>query len=105
MTPRKPDPERVDEDGRELDAAWFDKARPASEVLPEILGAEVAAVALKRRGRPAMEHPKAPVKLRIDQDVLAAYRATGARWQTRMNEVLRQHMPKPMPKPKKEAQS
>jgi uncharacterized protein (DUF4415 family) len=32
---------------------------------------------------------KEPVKLRLDPDVLAALRATGDGWQTRINEMLR----------------
>ena len=100
MTRRKPDPEMVDDENPELGADWFASARPASEMLPDILGAAGAAALLKRRGRPKAEHPKEPVKLRLDAEVVAAYRASGPRWQSRMNEVLRQHMPK-----KGEAQS
>ena len=32
---------------------------------------------------------KEPVKLRLDPDVLAALRATGDGWQTRINDMLR----------------
>jgi uncharacterized protein (DUF4415 family) len=42
-----------------------------------------------RRGRPPLPDPKQAVKLRLDADVLAAYRKTGAGWQTRINEDLR----------------
>jgi uncharacterized protein (DUF4415 family) len=42
-----------------------------------------------RRGRPPLEHPKEAVKLRLDHDVLAAYRKTGRGWQTRINADLR----------------
>jgi uncharacterized protein (DUF4415 family) len=42
-----------------------------------------------RRGRPPLESPKRAVKLRIDADVLAAYRKTGDGWQTRINADLR----------------
>ena len=42
-----------------------------------------------KRGRPPLEHPKEAVKLRIDHDVLAAYRKTGNGWQTRINADLR----------------
>jgi uncharacterized protein (DUF4415 family) len=42
-----------------------------------------------RRGRPPLEHPKEAVKLRLDHDVLAAYRKTGSGWQTRINADLR----------------
>ncbi len=42
-----------------------------------------------KRGRPPLEHPKEAIKLRIDHDVLAAYRRTGSGWQTRINADLR----------------
>ncbi len=42
-----------------------------------------------RRGRPPLESPKQAVKLRLDADVLAAYRKTGDGWQTRINADLR----------------
>lgn len=42
-----------------------------------------------RRGRPPLPNPKQAVKLRLDADVLAAYRKTGAGWQTRINTDLR----------------
>ena len=44
---------------------------------------------LIRRGRPAALAPKQAVKLRLDPDVLAALRATGDGWQTRINDMLR----------------
>jgi len=43
----------------------------------------------KARGRPKAVSPKEPVKLRLDSDVLAALRASGEGWQTRINETLR----------------
>ncbi len=42
-----------------------------------------------RRGRPPLPNPKRAVKLRLDADVLAAYRKTGDGWQTRINADLR----------------
>jgi uncharacterized protein (DUF4415 family) len=46
-------------------------------------------VKLKVRGRPKTASPKEPVKLRLDADVLAALRASGDGWQTRINDTLR----------------
>jgi uncharacterized protein (DUF4415 family) len=46
----------------------------------------------RRRGRPSgsiQSVTKEPVKLRLDADVLAALRASGEGWQTRVNETLR----------------
>ena len=44
---------------------------------------------LKPRGRPRAATPKEAVKLRLDADVLAALRASGDGWQTRINDMLR----------------
>ena len=44
---------------------------------------------LKTRGRLKSASPKEPVKLRLDADVLAALRASGEGWQTRINDALR----------------
>lgn len=49
-------------------------------------------IAARRRGRPAgsvAAVTKEPVKLRLDPDVVAALRATGDGWQTRINDMLR----------------
>lgn len=43
-----------------------------------------------RMGRPPKAAPKEAVKLRLDPDVLAVLRATGAGWQTRVNAILRE---------------
>jgi uncharacterized protein (DUF4415 family) len=45
-----------------------------------------------RKGRPPLENPKQAVKLRLDADLLAALRASGAGWQTRANAMLRKAM-------------
>lgn len=44
---------------------------------------------LIRRGRPKAASTKEPVKIRLDADVLAALRASGEGWQTRINDTLR----------------
>ena len=44
---------------------------------------------LIRRGRPKSASTKEPVKLRLDADVLAALRASGDGWQTRINDAIR----------------
>ena len=45
---------------------------------------------LRRRGRPVAERPKEPMTMRVDADVLAAIKASGSGWQTRVNAVLRE---------------
>jgi hypothetical protein len=45
---------------------------------------------LVRRGRPPLsDKPKTAITLRLDEDVLEAYRGTGEGWQTRINADLR----------------
>ncbi|WP_293884349.1 BrnA antitoxin family protein [Sphingomonas sp.] len=45
---------------------------------------------LARMGRPPLgEAVKKQVTLRLDSEVIAAFRAGGAGWQSRMNDVLR----------------
>lgn len=44
---------------------------------------------LKPRGRPRADSTKEAVKIRLDADVLAALRASGDGWQTRINDSLR----------------
>jgi uncharacterized protein (DUF4415 family) len=46
----------------------------------------------KRPGQLIPEENKQQITLRIDADVLAFFKTTGRRYQTRMNEVLRSYM-------------
>ena len=87
---RKPNPELVDKENPEWAEKDFQRARPAAEVLPELLGAEVAAEMLKPRGSPKATATKAHVNIRLDADVLDAFKATGRGWQTRINKALRE---------------
>jgi uncharacterized protein (DUF4415 family) len=49
----------------------------------------LAETAKNRGGRPKLENPKEPVSIRLDADVLAAFRSAGDGWQTRINDALR----------------
>ncbi len=44
---------------------------------------------LLRRGRPPAENPKVHTGLRLDAEVLDAFKAGGRGWQTRINEALK----------------
>ena len=58
---------------------------------PPVSSRLIARMRPARRGRPPLgEVSKEQVTLRIDADVIARYRASGAGWQGRINEVLRQ---------------
>ena len=88
--PRKPKPELIDDDAPELTEAWFAQARPAKEVLADLVGEATAEQMLKpKRGRPALQNPKAHVNIRLDADIVGAFKDSGAGWQTRINNALR----------------
>ena len=67
--------------------AWteknFKRAKPLKDVLPAL--AEASA---RSRGRPKLESPKEQVTLRLDANVLRAYRAAGPGWQSCINATL-----------------
>lgn len=79
----KQPPVVFDEDNPEWTEADFARARPISE-FPEL----AAAFSKSKGGRPRGSS-KEQIALRVDADVLAAYKAGGSGWQTRMNEALR----------------
>lgn len=86
---KQPIPELIDRDAPEWTEEMFARARPASEVLPEIFPAKLAAEMLKPKGRgPGKKRAKAVTTLRLPADTLARWKATGRGWQTRMAETL-----------------
>jgi uncharacterized protein (DUF4415 family) len=74
-------PEWTDED--------FARARPARKVLPEIFGKKVAAEMLRPRGRPPLETTKVATSIRLDADVVRAFKVSGKGWQGRINLALK----------------
>lgn len=68
------------------------QAKPAKEVLPESFFQEIK----KLRGqRGAQKAPKkVPVSLRLDAEIVEAYKATGKGWQSRINDVLLNNLPR-----------
>jgi len=73
-----------------LYAALIDKTNPV-RCIP-VTDAEHAArvEAIRRRGRPPLDTPKVPIHIRLSADVLAAFKATGKGWQTRIDALLRE---------------
>ncbi|HEY9009816.1 MAG TPA: BrnA antitoxin family protein [Devosia sp.] len=82
----------TDEEGevRELTAEDFKHFRPSSE-FPELVEAF-------ERARGQRGPQKTPVKdrvgLRLDHEVVEYFRSTGRGWQSRINEVLAEHVKK-----------
>lgn len=56
--------------------------------LPELSDAMLKRGTVKRAGRPLATNPRRQVTIRLPETVLAAWKATGPGWQTRMAELL-----------------
>jgi len=88
-------PSRPENENPEWTKDEFARARPAAEVLPEFIGKKATEELMRRgRGRPPKADKKVNQTLRLDPDVLEAFRQEGSGWQARINEVLREHMPR-----------
>jgi uncharacterized protein (DUF4415 family) len=71
---------------------WVDPDDVPDLTLPEWRQKMDAAVVTP--GRPKLDKPKVSTTLRLDADVVAQFKAKGPKWQTRMNEVLREWLKK-----------
>jgi uncharacterized protein (DUF4415 family) len=93
MPKKKSDaPSRPDDENPKWTGEDFKRARPALELIGEVFGPEASEAVAHRRGRPRKARPKINQTLRLDADVVEAYRRQGRGWQTRINAVLRAHM-------------
>lgn len=84
MNPRAP---LIDAEGevRELTTADMRHFKPASKALPQALQKTLG---LRPRG-PQKSPTKVATTIRLSPDVMAAFKATGAGWQTRMDAALK----------------
>jgi uncharacterized protein (DUF4415 family) len=86
MAKRKARPPRYgqpDEDIPEMTVRDFREARPVKDAMPALISA-----AKRARGRLRSANPKQHVSLRLDAKVIAGFKAQGAGWQGRINDVL-----------------
>jgi uncharacterized protein (DUF4415 family) len=93
-TPKRPNPELLDDENPEWTAEDIARAKPAREVLPELFGKEAARDMLKPRGRPKAAVTKERLTIRVDPEVLARWRASGPGWRTRVAALLAAKAPK-----------
>ncbi len=84
------------DDAPELTEADFAGAKPLNELAKDQDWARKLLAAAKKRqiemrpiGRPKQAVTKQKVMLRLDPDVIEAFKADGPGWQTRMNAALR----------------
>src|SRR5579863_1370281 len=77
-------PELTDDELRQL--------KPFAEAFPEMAAKIDETIRARGKQKAAT---KEMISLRVDRDVLAAYRATGAGWQSRMNAALKAALRKP----------
>jgi uncharacterized protein (DUF4415 family) len=72
-----------DADAPEATDEQLAQARPFADAFPAL------ADAIRKGGRPRAGRPKLAVSIRLDQDVVERFKASGPGWQSRMNEALR----------------
>jgi uncharacterized protein (DUF4415 family) len=86
------DDEPIDDpDNPELTEEDFRRMRPIQEFpefWPGILEA-VENLRAKKRGRPKLAHPKVQVTLRLDEEVVNAFKEEGRGWQSKINDELK----------------
>ena len=64
------------------------------EELPELTDDMLARGRVNKGGRPRSENPRKLISIRLPEDVIIKWRATGPGWQTRMAEKLARVVPK-----------
>ena len=72
--------------------AYTPKAGDYTE-LPELTDAMLKRGTVKRAGRPVATNPRRQVTIRLPESVLAAWKATGPGWQTRMADLIGKQAP------------
>ena len=80
---RKPNPFLTDDENPEWTAADFRRARPAREVLPNLVAA------YERKKIKSKTAKTAVVSIALDRDVLRILRAKGSDWKIRVNDLLK----------------
>lgn len=84
---------RVGDDAPEWTDEDWANARPASD-FPDLLNALEKAKAARGQRGPQKSETKDRVGLRLDHHVVAYFRSTGPGWQSRINDILADHVKK-----------
>jgi uncharacterized protein (DUF4415 family) len=90
-----------DEEIPEMFVEDFRRARPVAEVMPDLIE-----TAKRARGRPKLPRVKTHVSLRLDPEIVHAFKAEGPGWQGRINLALARVLAaKKKSRPKKKAKA
>lgn len=90
---REPRPSKIVLPSKEEDRAIMAAARRDPDAQPLTARQLKSMVPFSSvRGRPKSTNPKRLVSVRHSPEVIEFFRATGAGWQSRMDEVLRAHV-------------
>ncbi|MGF7191906.1 uncharacterized protein (DUF4415 family) [Robbsia andropogonis] len=81
---KKPNPEMIDNENPEWGEAQFETAKKLEQ-----MPAEFQAAVRRARG-PQKAPTKQLVSIRLDGDIIEAFKSSGDGWQTRMNGALRE---------------
>lgn len=78
----------IDDNGEvlELEAEDFQRFKPATEVLPSSLQTKLG---IRGRG-PQVKPTKERITIRLSPEVVEAFKAKGAGWQSRIDEALKE---------------
>ncbi len=87
---QRTDWERVKRDAAQNAPVAFDPAVDPYDPNDAKATTDYWRAATVKRGRPPVAVPRPTLNMRIDAEVLAAFKATGPGWQTRINAVLRE---------------
>jgi uncharacterized protein (DUF4415 family) len=68
--------------------AQIERWRREDEAGMELTGEVLTFAEFMRRGRPKSANPKTKISLYVDSEALAAFKATGPGWQTRMSDAI-----------------
>ena len=74
---------------KEEDAAITEAAMQDADARPFTDGEWAVAKPIRGRGRPAGSGTKVATNIRLDRDLVEAFKETGDGWQTRLNDALR----------------
>ncbi len=85
MKKKRPNPHKTDTDNPGWTKQMFEESKPFKEAFPKLYDSWK-----RSRGRPKSAAPKINTTLRLGQDIVAALKASGRGYNTKVEKILRQ---------------